>query len=136
MTNQGNRKECAQSAVLTSAGHTAPPLAPAPSRRFRLFHEAAVRGLAIFPIIEVPNSFTFTLKLSGTVVASNAVAALMVPDPPELSAAGRPGGVGDSTCAPRPRLGKDRVELPDSKYQVRPRRSVCARNRNPSIVVT
>jgi hypothetical protein len=33
--------------------------------------------LAIFPIIEVPDSLTFTLKLSGTVVASNARAALI-----------------------------------------------------------
>jgi hypothetical protein len=33
--------------------------------------------LAIFPIIQVPNSLTFTLKLSGTVVASNALAVLI-----------------------------------------------------------
>ena len=33
--------------------------------------------LSIFPIINVPNRLTFTIKVSGAVVASNALGALI-----------------------------------------------------------
>ncbi len=33
--------------------------------------------LSIFPIINVPNRLTFTLKVSGTIIASNGLAALI-----------------------------------------------------------
>jgi hypothetical protein len=33
--------------------------------------------LSIFPIISVPNRLTFTLKVSGTVIASNGLAVLI-----------------------------------------------------------
>jgi len=58
-------------------GHSAPPprLRLAAASGFSMTLLCVV--LAIFPIIEVPNSLTFTLKLSGTVVASNALAALI-----------------------------------------------------------
>ena len=76
MTNQGNRRATRVKAPRSCRRPHRPAPAPQPPLT-GLFHDAAVRGLAIFPIIEVPNSFTFTLKLSGTVVASNAVAALI-----------------------------------------------------------
>jgi amino acid transporter len=58
-------------------GHAAPPprLRLAAASGFSMTLLCVV--LAIFPIIEVPNSLTFTLKLCGTVVASNALAALI-----------------------------------------------------------
>jgi hypothetical protein len=34
-------------------------------------------GLSIFPIINVPNRLTFTLKVSGAVIASNSLAVLI-----------------------------------------------------------